>query len=227
MAAGVGAWPYASGNAWSPDRPGPGGGAGVENSGSPLPPLCRFAGRELRRVRNDINQTGLLQQRTYLRKSFRRSARLRDCRSVRSVHVRSKLPFRRMWLRPVFGQVEGRRFVAQPHPDPWPHGRFIAVEFDPFLDRLDLAAFAFGRSDLEKRPGRAAESRVGRAIRLRVVRRVAEMVRRVAGAGRGRRTARRSETVSHKRTENDSRDQPNFRSAESDPHVGAFGPLDA
>jgi hypothetical protein len=58
----------------------------------------------------------------------------------------------RLGLRPVVGQEEGRRFVPQPRHDQLPHGPFVAVKFDPFLDRPDLAVLALGLSDLTMSP---------------------------------------------------------------------------
>ncbi|HMB02239.1 MAG TPA: hypothetical protein VKP69_00690, partial [Isosphaeraceae bacterium] len=59
----------------------------------------------------------------------------------------------RLWLRPVVGQEEGRRFVPQPRDDQLPHGAFVAVEVDPFIDVRDLATFALGLRACEKIEG--------------------------------------------------------------------------
>ena len=64
----------------------------------------------------------------------------------------------RLRLRPVVGQEKGRRFVPQPRHDQLPHGAFVAVELDPFIDILDLAALPLGLSDLAVLPAIRGQS---------------------------------------------------------------------
>src|ERR1700677_2509342 len=58
----------------------------------------------------------------------------------------------RLRLRQVVGQEEGRVFVAQPRHDQLPYCAFVAVELDPFIDILNLAALSLGLSDLATLP---------------------------------------------------------------------------
>ena len=45
-----------------------------------------------------------------------------------------------LWLRPVVGQEKGWRFVSEPRDNQLPHGAFVGVKLDLFVDVLDLAA---------------------------------------------------------------------------------------
>jgi hypothetical protein len=64
----------------------------------------------------------------------------------------------RLRLRQVVGQEEGRVFVPQPRRDQLPHGAFVAVELDPFIDILNLAALPLGLSDPAVLPAVRGES---------------------------------------------------------------------
>src|SRR5271157_1326659 len=59
---------------------------------------------------------------------------------------------RRLWLGQVIGQEESRGFVPQPRHDQLPCGALVAVEPDPFIDILDLAALPLRLGDLAVLP---------------------------------------------------------------------------
>ena len=64
----------------------------------------------------------------------------------------------RLPSRQVVGQKEGRGLMPQPRHDQLPLGSIVALELDPFIDILDLAALPLGLSDLAVLPAVRGQS---------------------------------------------------------------------